>query len=145
MGTFIKGAVVVVPFPFSDLSATKKRPALLVTTLTGDEVILCQITSQVPTDPYGVALLDSDFASGRLRQSSYIRPNEPPLHCRFAHYPLSGWGHQTSEVTASDGDDYQHPEYIKGREGMVIREDTRRHAKGRRDGYTLFHAIAARS
>ena len=44
MGAFVKGDVVVAPFPFSDLSATKKRPALVVATLTGDDVILCQIT-----------------------------------------------------------------------------------------------------
>jgi mRNA interferase MazF len=30
MGAFVKGDVVVAPFPFSDLSATKKRPALEV-------------------------------------------------------------------------------------------------------------------
>jgi mRNA interferase MazF len=34
MGTFVKGDVVVAPFPFSDLSAAKKRPALVVATLT---------------------------------------------------------------------------------------------------------------
>ncbi len=29
MGRFIKGDVVVLPFPFSDLTANKKRPALV--------------------------------------------------------------------------------------------------------------------
>ena len=29
MGRFVKGDVVVVPFPFSDLSASKRRPALI--------------------------------------------------------------------------------------------------------------------
>jgi mRNA interferase MazF len=46
MRAFVKGDVVVAPFPFSDLSATKKRPALVVATLTGDDVILWQITGQ---------------------------------------------------------------------------------------------------
>jgi len=32
MGAFVKGDVVVAPFPFSDLSSTKKRPALVVAT-----------------------------------------------------------------------------------------------------------------
>jgi mRNA interferase MazF len=42
MGRFIKGDVVVVPFPFSDLSASKRRPALVAATLgTGDDVVLC--------------------------------------------------------------------------------------------------------
>jgi len=46
MGTFVKGDVVVLPFPFSDLSAAKRRPAFVVAALTGDDVILCQITSK---------------------------------------------------------------------------------------------------
>ncbi|MBE9171299.1 type II toxin-antitoxin system PemK/MazF family toxin [Pleurocapsales cyanobacterium LEGE 06147] len=75
MGAFVKGDVVVAPFPFSDLSAAKKPPALVVATLTGDDVILCQITSQAATDRYAISLVDRDFTSGGLRQASNIRPN----------------------------------------------------------------------
>lgn len=75
MGAFVKGDVVVVPFPFSDLSATKRRPALVVATLEGDDVILCQITSKTLTDGYALAIADADFMSGGLRQESNIRPN----------------------------------------------------------------------
>ncbi|MCW5852000.1 MAG: type II toxin-antitoxin system PemK/MazF family toxin [Anaerolineae bacterium] len=74
MGAFVKGDVVVTPFPFSNLSAAKKRPALVVATLTGDDVILCQITSQV-ADRYAIPLKHTDFVSGGLRQASNIRPN----------------------------------------------------------------------
>ena len=38
MGKFVKGDVVVVPFPFSDLTANKKRPTLVVAALVGDDV-----------------------------------------------------------------------------------------------------------
>ncbi len=75
MGAFVKGDVVVAPFPFSDLSAAKKRPALVVATLTGDDVILCQITSQAVADSYAVPLSDRDFTGGGLRQASNVRPN----------------------------------------------------------------------
>jgi mRNA interferase MazF len=75
MDAFVKGDVVVVPFPFSDLSAAKKRPALVVATLTGNDVILCQITSQAMTDAYAIPLSDDDFAKGNLRQISNVRPN----------------------------------------------------------------------
>lgn len=75
MGRFIKGDVVVLPFPFSDLSSSKKRPALVLSDLKGDDVILCQITSQFKKDSYAVALLTSDFNAGQLKQESYIRPN----------------------------------------------------------------------
>jgi hypothetical protein len=43
---FVVGDVVIVPFPFSDLSESKRRPALVLAVLTGDDLILCQITSQ---------------------------------------------------------------------------------------------------
>lgn len=75
MGSLVAGDVVVAPFPFSDLSAAKKRPALVVAALTGDDVVLCQITSQSVRDDYALALVDDDFDNGGLRQSSNIRPN----------------------------------------------------------------------
>ncbi|MBF6595786.1 MAG: type II toxin-antitoxin system PemK/MazF family toxin [Thermaceae bacterium] len=75
MGAFVKGDVVVVPFPFSDLSASKKRPALGVALLTGDDVILCQITSQTIFNAYAVVIEAGDFVTGSLRQTSNVRPN----------------------------------------------------------------------
>jgi len=71
----MKGDVVIVPFPFSDLSATRRRPALVVATLTGDDVILCQITSRNVSDNYAIPITDSDFVTGGLRQNSNVRPN----------------------------------------------------------------------
>jgi mRNA interferase MazF len=44
MGKFVKGDVVIIPFPFSDLSGNKKRPAFVVADLSGDDIIVCQIT-----------------------------------------------------------------------------------------------------
>jgi mRNA interferase MazF len=43
--------------------------------LPGDDLILCQITSQSHRDPYSVSLDQGDFQSGQLRVRSYIRPN----------------------------------------------------------------------
>jgi mRNA interferase MazF len=75
MGKFIKGDVAVAPFPFSDLSATKKRPALVVAALTGDDVLLCQITSKITMDEYAIPIGDTDFTDGGLHQPSNVRPN----------------------------------------------------------------------
>jgi mRNA interferase MazF len=72
---FVKGDVVVVPFPFSDLSQTKRRPAVVVAALDGDDVILCQITSRSIGDRYAISLQDSDFQTGKLNQPSNVRPN----------------------------------------------------------------------
>lgn len=72
----MKGDVVVIPFPFSDLSGSKRRPALVVADWGGDDVMLCQITSQSKRDGLEVTLTDQDFASGRLPIASHIRPNK---------------------------------------------------------------------
>ena len=64
MGRFVKGDVVVAPFPFSDLTAAKKRPALMIAALTGDDVLLCQITSKAVSDSYAIAITGADFESG---------------------------------------------------------------------------------
>ncbi len=75
MARFIKGDVVVVPFPFSDLTEAKRRPALVIAELSGDDLILCQITSQNINDVYSIELTNNDFESGSLNQNSNIRPN----------------------------------------------------------------------
>lgn len=75
MERFIKGDIVVIPFPFSDLSGSKKRPALVLADLQGDDIILCQITSQQTKDKYAIAIKDSDFKTGKLTAPSNIRPN----------------------------------------------------------------------
>ena len=75
MARFMKGDVVVVPFPFSDLTCAKRRPALVLANLEGDDLILCQITSRKVTDKYACPIGDRDFAEGGLRQESNIRPN----------------------------------------------------------------------
>ena len=75
MARFVKGDVVVIPFPFSDLTQTKRRPALVVAELQGDDLILCQITNRLITDQYAIPIDNDDFSSGSLRQSSNVRPN----------------------------------------------------------------------
>jgi len=76
MERFIKGDVVVITFPFSDLTGAKRRPAFVVTDLPGDDIILCQITSAVRTDPFSLPLINTDFVSGSLPVESIIRPNK---------------------------------------------------------------------
>lgn len=75
MAGFIKGDVVVIPFPFSDLSKNKRRPALVVANLQGDDLILCQITSKSVNDKYSIPLNLNDFIQDTLNQDSNIRPN----------------------------------------------------------------------
>lgn len=44
-------------------------------TLEGDDLILCQITSQTISDRYAITIQSSDFSEGGLNQTSNIRPN----------------------------------------------------------------------
>jgi mRNA interferase MazF len=76
MGRFVKGDVIVLPFPFSDLSAAKKRPALVVAPLQAhNDVILCMITSKNTKDISAISITEKDFANGRLPHDSNVRPN----------------------------------------------------------------------
>ena len=75
MEKFVKGEVVVIPFPFSDLTQAKRRPALVIVELEGDDLILCQITSQAIKDKYAIPINEDDFETGSLKQPSNVRPN----------------------------------------------------------------------
>ena len=75
MGKPLIGEVVVLPFPQTNLQAGKRRPALVVAGLNGDDLILCQITSQFRADGYSIPLTNGDFERGRLTTDSFIRPN----------------------------------------------------------------------
>jgi len=76
MGQFVKGDVVILPFPFTDLSDRKKRPAFVLADLPGDDIIVCQITSKAKSDPFVLPLETHDFISGNLPVDSFIRPNK---------------------------------------------------------------------
>ena len=74
-----KGKIVLVPFPFDDLSATKVRPAVCLTNPIGpyNHIILAFITSKIPTDLLEPDIvLDTthpDFAASGLHRASTIR------------------------------------------------------------------------
>ena len=76
MGTFTVGSVVLIPFPFSDLSKAKLRPALVVAETSYDDWILCQITSQSYSDSKAIMITDDHFQQGSLQTISYVRPSK---------------------------------------------------------------------
>src|SRR3989338_622266 len=75
MERFVAGDIIVVPFPFTDLSSTRKRPALVLSNLEGDDLVICEITSTIRKDSYVVSLENKDLESGKLKTNSIIRPN----------------------------------------------------------------------
>ncbi len=98
MAKFVKGEVVVIPFPFSDLTQAKRRPALILTELEGDDLILCQITSQAIKDKYAIPLNDGNFETGGLKKSSNVRPNR--IFTADAHLVLYRIGNLKAEKLA---------------------------------------------
>jgi len=76
MGALTVAAVVLLPFPFSDLSDAKVRPAIVLSAVGRADWILCQITSNPYGDPAAHRIQDSDFQTGGLRQVSYVRPGK---------------------------------------------------------------------
>ncbi len=72
MEEFVKGQIVVVPFPFSDLSDLKKRPAMVISSLEGNNIILAQITSKYRTEKYSLLVKTEDFQEGKLIIDSFV-------------------------------------------------------------------------
>jgi mRNA interferase MazF len=70
------GAVVLVRFPFSDLSQTKLRPPVVLADVGRGDCILCQITRKPYGDASAIELDDRAFVSGSLRVISYARPSK---------------------------------------------------------------------
>ena len=68
--------MVLVRFPFSDLSQSKLRPAVVLANAGRGDQILGQITSKAYGDAGAVELDDAAFASGSLRMVSYARPGK---------------------------------------------------------------------
>lgn len=69
MGKPVAGEIVVLPFPQTDLQQGKRRPALVVVDLAGDDLILCQITSQSHRDSHSISLDRGDFQRGQLNMA----------------------------------------------------------------------------
>lgn len=74
MGTPSVGSVVLLPFPFSDLSNSKKRPAVIVAGAGRGDWILSQIISNAYADPHSIPIDSEDFLEGGLQIRSYARP-----------------------------------------------------------------------
>ncbi|HUD06323.1 MAG TPA: type II toxin-antitoxin system PemK/MazF family toxin [Candidatus Saccharimonadales bacterium] len=70
------GQVVLATFPFSDLTATKLRPCLVIGLAEFNDVLLCQITSKNYGSRKAIMLAMSDFDQGELVRDSFVRPNK---------------------------------------------------------------------
>ncbi|MBA4196998.1 MAG: growth inhibitor PemK [Chitinophaga sp.] len=75
MGKFIAGDIVIIPFPYTDLSNFKKRPALVIKALNNEDYLLAMITSKNYEQLYSFKIDQSDFIAGNLPVESWVRCN----------------------------------------------------------------------
>jgi len=72
----VKGKIVLIPFPFTDLTSAKLRPALVLIESENDCVVAF-ISSRVPTEPSSTEVLiredHKEFAGTGLKRSSVLR------------------------------------------------------------------------
>ena len=107
MGTLTKGDVVLFPFPYTDLSDRKLRPCLVLSEEIGEDIMLCQITSQrLRKDKHSIELKQADTTDGTLMIDSYIRANmvftaaKAQIHRKLCKVRDDKYGQVTKMITA---------------------------------------------
>ena len=69
--------IVLVPFPYSDLSSVKRRPVLVVSNNhynnSYPDILVCVITSNLFKDEYSVTLRNEDLEMGLLPEQSVLK------------------------------------------------------------------------
>ncbi|RLA05985.1 MAG: type II toxin-antitoxin system PemK/MazF family toxin [Gammaproteobacteria bacterium] len=70
-----KGDIVIVDFPFSNLTATKRRPALVLSKPHGQNIILSQISSKNKKPDKLKVFIDDTNTIGNLKFASCINVN----------------------------------------------------------------------
>ena len=74
MVTLSPASIVVIPFPFSDLSGSKLRPAVVLAETGHNDWLLCQITSNPYIDSTAIRLTNDNLKKGSLSKISFARP-----------------------------------------------------------------------
>ncbi|MEF2968137.1 type II toxin-antitoxin system PemK/MazF family toxin [Paenibacillus sp. M1] len=74
---YSQGEILLIPFPYSDLSSTKKRPVLVLSNTeynqSHKDIVVAAITSNIAERDYLIQISESDLVKGQLKVESGIR------------------------------------------------------------------------
>jgi mRNA interferase MazF len=79
MTPYKQGDIILIPFPFSDLSTLKQRPAFVISSDSYNkihaDIIICAITSHIPkqTEPFDYKMTSDDIKHAGLPKESLIK------------------------------------------------------------------------
>ncbi|MDD5192538.1 MAG: type II toxin-antitoxin system PemK/MazF family toxin [Candidatus Nanoarchaeia archaeon] len=73
MEGFVKGDVIILEFPFSNLIQARRRPSLIIKVPKGEDIIVCQITGKSYEKSVEISIKKEDFHKGNLKVESYLR------------------------------------------------------------------------
>ena len=72
-----QGEIVIVPFPFSDLSSIKQRPVLVLSknnyNETAEDIITCGMTSNIKDSKYSVLIENKNLIEGKIPKLSRVK------------------------------------------------------------------------
>lgn len=77
---FKQGEIAIVPFPFTDLSAVKQRPVLILSNQaynqSSEDLITCGITSNLKDAPHSVMIDATGIETGNIPKISRIKADK---------------------------------------------------------------------
>jgi mRNA interferase MazF len=69
--------IVLIPVPFTDLTSTRRRPAIVVSNnnynKATDDMVVVAMTSNPVNHPYSFVIQQADLASGKLNRPGKVR------------------------------------------------------------------------
>jgi len=95
-----QGDILLIPFPYTDLMATKQRPVLVLsnTNYNGlhQDIVVAAITSNVTDKDYSIYVTANDLDEGQLKVDSLIRADK--IYTFSNRIVIRKFGHLKSEV-----------------------------------------------